>query len=94
MGLCLADSLLCTGGKLCPLDLMVRFVAWWNCGYNNAFGNDPTNTRKHSVGLGGNISQSLGTFKHDGEPYATVGDCLVSGTFIQATRFLHIHAKT
>lgn len=40
MGLCLADSLLACGGNLRPADLMLRFLAWWHAGYNNAFGHD------------------------------------------------------
>ena len=32
MGLCLADSLLAKGGELQPLDLMLRFLAWWEGG--------------------------------------------------------------
>jgi len=40
MGLCLADSLLACGGAVRPLDLMLRFVAWWHAGYNNAFADD------------------------------------------------------
>eukprot|EP00928_Gymnodinium_smaydae_P065524 TRINITY_DN48645_c0_g1_i1.p1 TRINITY_DN48645_c0_g1~~TRINITY_DN48645_c0_g1_i1.p1 ORF type:complete len:517 (-),score=55.22 TRINITY_DN48645_c0_g1_i1:146-1555(-) len=56
MGLCIADSLLVRrafdGG-----DVRVRFWCWWNRGYNNAFRKD--RSRTSSVGLGGNISDSL-----------------------------------
>ena len=40
MGLCLGDSLLACGGAVRPVDLMLRFVAWWHAGYNNAFADD------------------------------------------------------
>ena len=40
MGLCLADSLLASGFRLRPSDLMLRFNAWWLAGYNNAFAHD------------------------------------------------------
>jgi hypothetical protein len=40
MGLCLADSLLACSGALRPADLMLRFLAWWHAGYNNAFAAD------------------------------------------------------
>lgn len=53
MGLCVADSLL----KFCEYrgtDVRKRFHAWWYRGYNNTFHGDRT-----SVGLGGNIRQSL-----------------------------------
>uniref|UniRef100_A0A7S0AEC3 ADP-ribosylglycohydrolase n=1 Tax=Pyrodinium bahamense TaxID=73915 RepID=A0A7S0AEC3_9DINO len=55
MGLCLADTLLargCYDGS----DARVRFHNWWFRGYNNAFGNDD---RVGSVGLGGNVAESL-----------------------------------
>jgi len=55
MGLCLADTLLargCYDGS----DVRVRFHNWWFRGYNNAFGNDD---RIGSVGLGGNVAESL-----------------------------------
>lgn len=49
------DSLLSTKGVLDPHDLMLRFQAWWNGGYNNGFCYDDDNRSKHSVGLGGNV---------------------------------------
>lgn len=58
MALCLADSLLCCDG-LDGLDLRQRFFLWWEHGYNNAFGRDPDKEERDSVGLGGNISDSL-----------------------------------
>jgi ADP-ribosyl-[dinitrogen reductase] hydrolase len=57
MGLCLADSLLvngCFDGSHCR----ILFYNWWNNGLNNAFKFDPSRNKK-SVGLGGNISNSL-----------------------------------
>ena len=58
MGLCIADSLiLCSGFN--GADIRRRFWKWWNEGYNNAFRWDDQRGFKHSVGLGGNISQSL-----------------------------------
>jgi ADP-ribosyl-[dinitrogen reductase] hydrolase len=55
MGLCLADTLL-TRGRYDGSDVRVRYHNWWFRGYNNAFGND---SRIGSVGLGGNVAQSL-----------------------------------
>ena len=57
MGLCLADSLILKEGKYDAHDLMHRFLAWWYCGYNNAFRLD--NNRSDSVGLGGQINGSF-----------------------------------
>ena len=61
-----------------PADMMVRFVGWWYCGYNNAFNADPT--RYNSVGLGGTISQSLRDFVINGHPITESGDRFASGT--------------
>ena len=56
MGLCIADSLITKKGEFHPRDIMMRFILWWNYGYNNAFRNS---IPRHSVGLGGNISGSI-----------------------------------
>lgn len=58
MALCLADSLLCTtyDAGLDARDLRLRFLNWWDMGYNNAFSNDSARRGGSSVGLGGNIS--------------------------------------
>lgn len=56
MGLCLAESMLAQGGYEGG-DVRVRFYLWWFFGYCNAFRHAPH--RPGSVGLGGNISQSL-----------------------------------
>jgi len=56
MGLCMADSLLMLR-RFDGSDMRVRFWCWWFLGYNNAFRKD--RSRSESVGLGGNIAQSL-----------------------------------
>jgi ADP-ribosyl-[dinitrogen reductase] hydrolase len=56
MALCLADSLLQEGG-FCGSSARLFFWQWWFEGCNNAFRHD--RGKEHSVGLGGNISQSL-----------------------------------
>lgn len=78
MGLCLADSLIMCE-KFDPHDLMLRFIAWWYCGYNNAFKYDYENKTKQSVGLGGNISHSFTTFIETGINYTTYGNNNTSG---------------
>ena len=77
MGLCLADSLLMNKGELKPHDLMRRFFCWWYGGYNNAFRNN--STPRHSVGLGGNISQSFISYKEKQEEETKAGDKNTSG---------------
>jgi ADP-ribosyl-[dinitrogen reductase] hydrolase len=78
MGLCLTDSIL-INQKFNPHDVMLRYLAWWNCGYNNAFRYDYTNKLKHSVGLGGNISGSLKKFIETGIDYTQWGNSSTSG---------------
>eukprot|EP01063_Lacrimia_lanifica_P008513 TRINITY_DN1557_c0_g2_i1.p2 TRINITY_DN1557_c0_g2~~TRINITY_DN1557_c0_g2_i1.p2 ORF type:complete len:390 (+),score=109.08 TRINITY_DN1557_c0_g2_i1:65-1234(+) len=66
MALCLADSLLCREGYHGG-DARVRWHSWWYYGYNNAFRHAPADydddgkrvCSRQSVGLGGNIAQSL-----------------------------------
>jgi ADP-ribosylglycohydrolase len=77
MGLCLADSLLMNKGELNQHDLMRRFLCWWYGGYNNAFRNN--STPRHSVGLGGNISQSFSRYKEYQEEETKAGDKNTSG---------------
>jgi ADP-ribosyl-[dinitrogen reductase] hydrolase len=77
MALCLADSLI-VHERLEPLDLRLRFLNWWAFGYNNAFGNDEQRYGG-SVGLGGNISQSMNEFRRNRSPFTTAGDHLTSG---------------
>jgi ADP-ribosylglycohydrolase len=67
MGLCIADSYLATR-EFNGSDQRVRFWNWWNKGYNNAFRKDPK--RSNSVGLGGNISKSLGAIRNSNPPPA------------------------
>ena len=62
MGLCLADSLIEKKGKFEPKDIMIRFILWWFFGYNNSFRFDEKRKNRHSVGLGGNIKESLYSF--------------------------------
>ena len=77
MGLCLADSLLMNKGELDPHDLMKRFLCWWYGGYNNAFKKNAT--PRHSVGLGGNISQSFKRYFKYQEEETGAGDENTSG---------------
>ena len=59
MSLCIADSLITKEGEFNPKDIMMRFLLWWNNGYNNSFRFDHP---RHSVGLGGNISGSFQSY--------------------------------
>jgi ADP-ribosyl-[dinitrogen reductase] hydrolase len=84
MGLCLADSLLANrkGSTfvLDPIDLLLRFEAWWHAGYNNAFRFDNSKRRADgSVGLGGNIGASLSAFLRHGHAATRSGDNQTSG---------------
>lgn len=89
MGFCIADSLLVHHG-FDGRDLRLRFLNWWELGYNNAFGQEfqwpedlPPNTLpamgRTSVGLGGNISQSFGEFQKHRLEFTTAGDRRTSG---------------
>jgi ADP-ribosylglycohydrolase len=78
MSLCIADSLL-VKRDFDPFDIMLRFQAWWHCGYNNCFRYDDKCTSFHSIGLGGNISKSMNKFIRDGEAYTTAGNIATSG---------------
>jgi len=78
MGLALADSLL-VNKDLAPRDLRHRFVLWWSMGYCNAFGYDTSRKYKSSVGLGGNISESMAEFMNDKTDYTKAGDNKTSG---------------
>ncbi|KAK3243471.1 hypothetical protein CYMTET_34268 [Cymbomonas tetramitiformis] len=71
MALCMADSLICHRELNCS-DIRKRFWNWWNCGYNNAFRKDEE--RSHSVGLGGNIANSLRSLRANEEPTAFYED--------------------
>jgi ADP-ribosyl-[dinitrogen reductase] hydrolase len=76
MGLCLADSLLVNKG-FSGVDLRLRFLRWWQFGYNNAFGHD--NPVRNSVGLGGNISESFMEFLNNPGPETKAGNLHTSG---------------
>lgn len=79
-GLCIADSLLARGFSLDPLDLLLRFTAWWNCGYNNAFRYDAQRAGgRSSVGLGGTIGQALSDFPRSGLAATRTGNGASSG---------------
>ena len=77
MGLCLADSLIVKNGEYDAHDLMHRFLCWWFGGYNNAFRFD--NSRNHSVGLGGMISESFGYYIKSPKEQTEAGDKNSSG---------------
>ena len=77
MGLCLADSLIMKKGEYDAHDLIQRFLAWWFFGYDNAFRFD--DNRSHSVGLGGQISDSLFNYIVKTSKETTTGDINSSG---------------
>mmetsp|Transcript_1224 Transcript_1224/g.2308 ORF Transcript_1224/g.2308 Transcript_1224/m.2308 type:complete len:430 (+) Transcript_1224:267-1556(+) len=79
MGLCIADSLLANEKEFNPRDLRLRFLNWWEFGYNNAFGHDSERNYGGSVGLGGNISMSMSEFKYKKTKFTTAGDRKTSG---------------
>ena len=60
MALCMADSLIEKRG-FDGSDMRARFWNWWCRGYGNAFANDQRRGHRVSVGLGGNISHSIGS---------------------------------
>ena len=76
MALCLADSLL-VHQDFVPKDLRLRFLNWVQFGYNNSFALNEI--QRGSVGLGGNISLSMGEFKRNQTEYTTAGDRNTSG---------------
>jgi ADP-ribosylglycohydrolase len=78
MGLCICDSLLSNKGNLNEHDLMQRFLAWWYLAYNNAFRFDG---KKHSFGLGSNISMAFQNYIKGMSPngLTTAGDSTTSG---------------
>ena len=61
MALCLAASLLETGG-FDPADQMRRYVRWWRDGYLSSTG--------YCFDIGGTVSHALSRFAATGEPYA------------------------
>lgn len=65
-----------------PIDLKLRFLLWWNFGYNNAFGHDASHSNpRDSVGLGSSIHMSFEEFIHSRgtKKYTEVGDMSSSG---------------
>ena len=65
MALCLADSLLFRK-SLDPHDLMLRYIKWWEEGYNASVRTFQNGQWKgQSVGLGGNINKAMIRFKND-----------------------------
>jgi len=80
MALCIADSLLCRGA-FDGIDLRQRFYLWNRHGYNNAFGRDPDRSSRASVGLGGNISESMHEWEHvpERKPQTSAGNRFTSG---------------
>eukprot|EP01065_Artemidia_motanka_P032658 TRINITY_DN3964_c0_g1_i1.p1 TRINITY_DN3964_c0_g1~~TRINITY_DN3964_c0_g1_i1.p1 ORF type:complete len:462 (+),score=128.90 TRINITY_DN3964_c0_g1_i1:69-1388(+) len=79
MGLCLMDSLLCSG-RFDAMDLRQRFHAWNRFGYNNAFGRDADRFGRGSVGLGGNISMSMAEWTtQDAGEMTRAGNMFTSG---------------
>ena len=70
MALCLATSLLETGG-FDPADQMRRYVRWWKEGYLSSTGT--------CFDIGGTVKQALRRFDATGEPYAGSTDPYSAG---------------
>ena len=58
MSMCLADGLIENEGAYVGSLIRTKYWLWWNVGLNNSFRKSAGRPR-HSVGLGGNIKQSL-----------------------------------
>jgi len=71
MALCITDSLI-VHDNFNPFDIMLRFQAWWHCGYNNCFKYDMDHC--HSIGICENILQSMTNFLYTGDLYTTSGN--------------------
>jgi ADP-ribosylglycohydrolase len=63
MALCLADSLIETGGQFDPADLMRRFVNWRDNGENSA-------NERGCFDIGNATNAALKRFQRDNDPYA------------------------
>ena len=61
MALCLAESLIETGG-FDPKDQMKRYVSWWRNGHLSSTG--------HCFDIGGTVSSALYRFERDGNPFS------------------------
>jgi len=63
--------------------LKLRFLNWWQLGYNNAFKLDAARLQiahgAGSVGLGGTIAESLAEFSRNGDEYTQTGDRWTAG---------------
>jgi len=71
---------LLSSGGFDPLDLRQRFHLWNRYGYNNAFGHDLDREDRSSVGLGGNISQSISEWEDEvRHPMTQAGNRFTSG---------------
>ena len=81
MGLCIADSLLVNNGNYDADDLIKRFIAWNEGGYNNAFRFNEENGLypRSSIGLGGNISMALYRYQTHREKETKAGNQYTSG---------------
>lgn len=77
MAQAMADSLLFTR-DFDPLDLRVRFEAWWLYGYCNTFGRS-NSVPSVSIGLGSNISASSSEFRKKRTAYSSAGNRQTSG---------------
>ena len=72
MSLCLADSILAKSFNFDPVDLRYRFLLWLEYGLNNG-------GRPYSIGLGGNISISMGEFERKQTAYCEEGERFNNG---------------
>ena len=67
MAICLADGLIENDGAYVGSATRTKYWLWWNAGLNNSFRKSTGNVR-HSVGLGGNIKQSLDSLSPGTDP--------------------------
>ena len=72
MALCMADSLLLNNYNFNPKHMRYMFHMWLEHGHCNG-------GRPYSIGLGGNISISMGEFAKHREEYTAEGDKFNNG---------------
>lgn len=73
MGLCLADSLV-THKKFAGHDVRLRFLNWWELGYNNAFGYEKTSPRSAATAAAESTSEKTEQrVSETGEAYLEAG---------------------
>ena len=72
MALCMADSLLLRNFEFDPIHMRYMFTMWLEHGLNNG-------GRPHSIGLGGNISISMGEFFREQKEYTSEGEKFNNG---------------